>query len=210
MSIRILLADDHRMFREALRSQLAAEKDIQIVAEAGSAAETLAAIAASRPDVAIVDIALPDGNGIDVARAVAAGHPATRIVALSGYCDHMYVEEMMKAGAHAYVVKSAGIDELMRAIHAVLAGHRFLSPEVTAGMLRQASPQSPPSSLLSPREKEVLRLLASGRRSAAIAAALGITTSTVEVHRRNIKRKLGLQTVAELTRYAIRQGIHSA
>jgi DNA-binding NarL/FixJ family response regulator len=207
MSIRILLVDDHRMFREALRNLLAAEEDFEIVAETGSAAATPATVAACRPDVVILDIALPDGNGIDLARAILAVHPDMRIVVLSGYCDQMYVEETMKAGARAYVVKSAGIDDLTRAIRAVLAGHRFLSPEVTAGML---PPQSPPASLLSAREKEVLRLLADGRRSAAIAAALGIAATTVDVHRRNIKKKLGLQTVAELTRYAIRQGIHAA
>jgi two-component system NarL family response regulator len=210
MSIRILLADDHRMFREALCSQLAAEKDIRIVGETGSAAGTLAALAGARPDVVVLDIALPDGNGIDVARAIVAGHPEIRIVALSGYVEPMYVEEAMKAGAHAYVVKSAGIEELLRAIRAVLAGHRFLSPEVTCGMVPQATLESPPTSLLTAREKEVLRLIASGRRSAEIAASLGISAATVEVHRRNIRKKLRLNSVADLTRYAIRQGIESA
>lgn len=210
MSIRILLADDHRMFREALRIQLVAEKDIHIVGETGSAAGTLAAIRAARPDVVVLDIALPDGNGIDVARTIAARHPDIRIVALSGYVEPMYVEEAMKAGAHAYVVKSAGIEELLRAIRAVLAGHRFLSPEVTCGMVPQASAESSPARLLTAREKEVLRLLASGRRSTEIAASLGISAATVEVHRRNIRKKLRLNSVAELTRYAIRQGIESA
>lgn len=210
MSIRVLLCDDHRMFREALRNQLAMENGIDIVAETGNAATTLDVLATTDVDVAIIDIALPDGNGIDLARTVAAIHPDTRVVALSGYSDHTYVEEMMRAGAHAYVVKSAGLEELLRAIQAVLAGHRFLSPEVTAGMLRQASTDSPPPSRLSTRERQVLGLLASGQRSATIAQTLNISVATVDVHRRNIKKKLGLNSVAALTRYAIKQGIQPA
>lgn len=210
MSIRILLADDHRMFREALRGQLATDKDIRIVGETGTAADTLAALPGARPDIVVLDVALPDGNGIDIARTIVARHPNVRIVMLSGYVDPMYVEEAMKAGAQAYVVKSAGIDELLRAIRAVLAGHRFLSPEVTSGMIPRPSAESPPTSLLTAREKEVLRLLASGRRSTEIAASLDISVATVEVHRRNIRKKLRLNSVADLTRYAIRQGLESA
>lgn len=209
MTLRLLLADDHRMFRDALRIQLLAEPGIEIVATTGNARETLQAAAATRPDVAVLDIALPDMNGIDAARALLAQQPQLRIVALSGYGDRMYVEEMLKAGARAYVLKSAGVDELIRAIHAAVAGHVFLSPEITAGMLRRDASQVPVS-VLSKRELDVLRLLASGLRSAEIAAQLGIAVTTVEVHRRNIKQKLGLRTVAELTRYAIREGLHTA
>lgn len=142
MKIRLMLADDHRMFREALRVPLSLEADLEIVAEAGSGQETLDAVDRTRPEVLLLDIALPDMNGIEVAKRVLARHPGIRIVALSGYTERMYVSEMMKAGARAYVVKSAGADELVRAIHAVVDGNLFLSPEVTAGIVAHVGPAS--------------------------------------------------------------------
>lgn len=210
MTIRIVLADDHRMFREALRTTLAADSGIEIVAEAGNAAETLACLPVHQPDVLVLDIALPDRSGIEVARAALSIQPGLRIVALSGYADRMFVEEMLQAGAGAYVVKSAGADELVLAIRAAMKGQIFLSPEITGGMLARSSPDAavpPPLSVLGPRERAVLRLLAQGLRSAEIAADLGIAATTVDVHRRNIKRKLGIGSIAELTRYAVREGL---
>lgn len=214
MNIRVMLADDHRMFREALRVPLAAEPDIEIVAEASTGAETLAAIDGAAPDILVLDIGLPDTNGIEVARHAARRHPSLGIVALSGYADRLYIEEMLKAGAQGYVVKSAGADELIAAIRAVAKGRSFLSPDATQIMVRRIhgdrEPAVPPPTVLGRRELEVLRLLAEGRRSAEIAATLGITVATAEVHRRNIKQKLGLHSVAELTRYAIREGLISS
>ena len=212
MKIRLMLVDDHRMFREALRVPLAAEADMEIVAEAGSGAEALAGAAACRPDVVVLDVALPDMSGIEVAGRLLAAAPRLRLVALSGYADRLFVAEMLKAGARAYVVKSAGADELVRAIRAAMGGHVFLSPEVTGMALGQgngSADEAPPVSVLGQREREVLRLLAGGMRSVAIAGTLGISPATVDVHRRNIKRKLGLGTVAALTRYAIREGLVS-
>lgn len=214
MTIRVMLADDHRMFREALRVPLEAEADMEIVAEASSGTDTLASLELSCPDVLILDIALPDINGIEVARTAIKRHPSLRIVALSGFADRIYIEEMLKAGAHGYVVKSAGAGELVSAIRAVAGGRSFLSPEATQVMLRHIRPDdgdiAPPPSVLGKREREVLSLLASGMRSAEIAASLGITVGTVEVHRRNIKRKLGLNCTADLTRYAIHEGLISS
>lgn len=211
MIIRVLLADDHRMFREALRGPLSAESDIAIVGEASSGVETLETLERTSTDVLVLDIGLPDINGIEVARRATRLYPALRIVALSGYVEKIYVTEMLKAGAHGYVAKSAGADELIAAIRAVAGGHNFLSAEVTQLMIRppttSANEAVPPPSVLGKREREVLGLLAAGNRSAEIAARLGIAEATVEVHRRNIKQKLGLHTVAELTRYAIRQGL---
>lgn len=214
MSIRIILADDHRMFREALAGSLAADPEIEVVAEASSGGETLAVLAASPADLVVLDIGLPDMSGIEVARRVRERWPAVGMVALSGYADRQFVEEMLKAGAQAYVVKSAGTDELLNAIRAVAKGQCFLCAEVTRFMVRglgaEGGGTAPPVTVLGRREQEVLRLLALGRRSAAIAAELGIAAATVEVHRRNIKEKLGLRTTAELTRYAIREGLASA
>ena len=206
--ITIVLADDHRMFREALKLSLSSVADILLVGEAGSGAETLAVVAATRPDVLILDIALPDMNGIEVAKELKQSFPALGIVALSGYADRMFVEEMLKAGATAYVVKSAGADELVAAIRAVALGECYMSSDaqncVTQGLVAK---DTPPRSVLSPREQQVLRLLARGMRSTQIAQELGIAATTVEVHRRNIKEKLGLHSVVELTRYAIREGL---
>lgn len=212
--IRVMLADDHRMFREALRIPLAAEPDIEVVAEASTGAETLDAVTRHLPDVLVLDIALPDIKGIEVARVLGRGGEGVKIVALSAYSDRLFVEEMFKAGAQAYVLKSSGADELVSAIRAVNHGHRFLSPELTSLMVRHVQPKGetpvPPISVLGRREQEVLCLLADGRRSAEIAAQLGIATATVDVHRRNIKQKLRLRTTAELTRYAVREGLRSA
>lgn len=214
MTIRLVLADDHRMFREALRVPLAAETDLAVVGEASTGAEALEAVARALPDVLVLDIALPDTNGIEIARKIGRLHPGVGIVALSGHADKIYVDEMLKAGARGYVVKSAGTDDLVAAIRAVAGGLTFLSPEVTRLMVPQTAAQTgptivPPPSVLGQREREVLRLVAEGKRTAEIAGRLGITTATAEVHRRNIKRKLGLHTTAELTRYAIREGLCS-
>jgi two-component system NarL family response regulator len=213
VTIRVLLADDHRMFREALAGRLATEPDLAVVAEASSGAETLDQVARHGPDIVVLDIGLPDMTGIQAAERIAKEHPEVRVVALSGHADRLYVEQMLKAGARGYVVKSSGADELISAIQAAMSGHVFLSPEVTAKMVRHlhndAVATPPPLTVLGAREQEVLSLLADGLRSAEIASQLGIAAATVEVHRRNIKRKLGLHTTAELTRYAIREGLHS-
>jgi two-component system NarL family response regulator len=201
------------MLREALRSWIAAEQDMEVVAEAGTGVEILQAVALHHPDVLVLDIGLPDMTGIQVAALVREQHPDVLIVALSGHADRIFVEEILKAGARGYVVKSAGAEELIRAIRAARDGHVFLSPELTASMLRHVYPASkpaaPPLSVLGPREREVLSLLATGLRSNEIAAEMKIAPATVDVHRRNIKHKLGLHTTAELTRYAIREGLHS-
>lgn len=213
MSIRIILADDHRMFREALRIPLEYEPDLQIVGEAGCGAELLALLEVTAPDILILDIGLPDMNGVEVARIVAEKHPGIRIIALTGYTDAIFLDEMIKAGARGFVVKSAGSEELIFAIRAASAGKIFLSPEMTPGMVRHVPPRdpgaAPPLSVLGKREREVLRLLAEGLSSPEIARTLGISPATADVHRRNIKQKLRLGSIAEMTRYAIREGLIS-
>ncbi|MDP1524387.1 MAG: response regulator transcription factor [Rhodocyclaceae bacterium] len=214
MSTRIMMVDDHRILREALRGPLAAEPDLLVVAEVGSGQEALDRLETDRPDLLLLDIALPDMTGTDVARQALARFPELRIVALSGYADKTFVDEMLKAGARAYVVKSAGTHELIMAIRAVLAGHVFLSPEITAAMIGQPvevhASAEPSLNVLGQREQEVLALVVRGLRSADIAHTLGIQSGTVDVHRANIKKKLGLTSIAELIRYAIRHGFPSA
>ena len=214
MSTRIMMIDDHLMLREALRGALNAEPDMTVVAEAGSGREALDKLENECPDVLVLDIALPDMTGIDVAALALARYPKLLVVGLSGYTDKVFVDEMLRAGGRAYVVKSAGTQELITAIRAVVAGHVFLSPEITSTMLGQRNDDSaqpiPPLSVLGRRERDVLKLLAKGLRSVAIGAELGIQPATVDVHRSNIKNKLGLRTIAELTRYAVREGLLSS
>lgn len=213
MTIRIALGDDHRLFRQALGAVFRAEPEFEIVGEAGTGAEILALVARLEPDLLLLDIALPDLNGIEVARQIRQRQPGVRIVALTGYADPAFVEEMIKAGAQGYVAKSAATEELFNAVRTVAAGRDFLSAEAAHALLhrfQRDDPASPPPSVLSPREQEVLRLLAEGKRSAQIAGILGISPATVDVHRRHIKEKLHEHTTAGLTRYAVREGLARA
>ncbi|MGE5489974.1 MAG: response regulator [Actinomycetota bacterium] len=217
MTTRIALVDDHRMFRETLRIPLELEEDMEVVAEAGSGAELLLQLEKTTPDIIVLDIGLPDMSGVEVARQVAKRYPGIKVVVLSGYTDKLFVDEVMRAGARAFVAKSAGAEELIFAIRATKAGKIFLSPEITARVMGQIAPSAagsagndaPPISILGKREQEVLRLLAEGKSSPETATALGISPATADAHRRNIKQKLGLGTIAELTRYAIREGLVS-
>jgi two-component system NarL family response regulator len=211
MTIRVLLVEDHRMVREALREVLMKVPDMEVVGEAGDALDGLAQAAASAPDVIVLDIRLPDLNGIEVAaRLRDAGNPA-KIVALSAFSDKRFVTEMLRSGASAYVTKSAAGTELVRAIRAVAAGQGYFSPEIAGTLVAEVRDRTGPDAAqpLGRREREVLRLIAEGIRSPEIATRLQITVATVEVHRRNIMRKLRLRTVAELTKHAIREGIVS-
>jgi len=211
MTIRVLLVEDHRMVREALRDTLAKTPEIEVVGEAGDARSALELAHTARPDVVLLDIGLPDLNGIEVAARLRQAGSEARIVALSAYADKRFVLEMLRAGATAYVTKSSAGSELVRAICAVAAGHSYLCPEVAGALVSEVRGASLPGETqrLGRREREVLRLVAEGLRSPAIAEQLNMGVATVDVHRRNIKRKLGLHTVAELTRYAMREGIIS-
>jgi DNA-binding NarL/FixJ family response regulator len=207
----VLLVEDHRMVREALSEALKKVPDIDIVGEAGDAHEALKLAAKLKPDVIVLDIRLPDVNGMEVAARLKDAGIAAKIVALSAFDDKRFVTAMLRAGASAYVTKSAAGTELVRAIRAVAAGQGYFSPEIAGALVSELRdrPIAGDAVPLARREREVLRLIAEGVRSPAIAAQLHVTVGTVEVHRRNIMRKLGLRTVAELTKHAIREGIVS-
>lgn len=211
MSVRLVLADDHRLLREALAELLAREPDLEVAGEAATAREALEQVERARPDVLVLDIGLPDMSGIEVARRLRQSR--TKVLMLSAHADKRFVQEALKAGAAGYLSKGAARTELADAVRAVASGKSYLSPEVAAPFVRglreaeQGAP--PPSSVLAPREREVLVLIAEGARSAQIAARLRIKVGTVEAHRRNIARKLGLHTVADLTKYALREGLTS-
>jgi two-component system NarL family response regulator len=211
VTIRVLLVEDHRMVREALCEVLKKVPDIEIVGEAGDAREGLDQAIALAPDVVVLDIRLPDVNGIEVAARLKDAGVTAKVVALSAFADKRFVTAMLRAGASGYVTKSAAGTELVRAIRAVAAGQGYFSPDIAGALASEMRdrPLAGEAVPLARREREVLRLIAEGVRSPAIAEQLHVTVGTVEVHRRNIMRKLGLRTVAELTKHAIREGIIS-
>jgi DNA-binding NarL/FixJ family response regulator len=197
--VRIFLVDDHQMFRDALRSLLEREPGLQVVGETGDAFEVIGLVRKTSADIVCMDIGMPGMNGIEITRHLIAAFPLIRVVALSTHSDQRYVSDMMNAGACAYVTKAEAADELLRAISAVLDNRKYLCPDVLNAMSQQTfTPVK-----LGSREWQVLQLVAKGLTSAVIGDRLNIAPSTVDVHRRNIMKKLNLHTVADLTRYAI-------
>jgi two-component system, NarL family, response regulator NreC len=210
--IRVVLADDHKMFREALCSVLEQQPDLTIVGEAGNGREAVRLATELTPDVLIVDVNMPELNGIDAARQVSAASPATRIIALTMRSDHRCIIEMLKAGATAYLLKDDGAGELVSALHAVMANDLYLSPRITAvalGMSRAATRAGDPDPMaqLTSGEREVLQLLAEGRSNKQVAVDLCLSIKTIETHRAHLMQKTGLYSIALLMKYAIRGGL---
>jgi two-component system NarL family response regulator len=204
MTIRILLVDDHQIFREALQRLLLSVTDLAVVGLASSGSEVLELARNTAPHVICMDINMPGMNGIEATRSLLTELPGVKVVALSAHLEQRYVLEILQAGAAGYVTKSEGCDELLYAVRAVAKGRTHLSSEVAALMAGEMLGQhasAPFQKAIGPREWQVLKLVADGHTSPVIAAKLGIAASTVEVHRRNIMRKLDLHCVAELTRY---------
>jgi len=212
---KIVLVDDHRMMREGLRAILKSEQNMLIVGEAENGHDVLTMVGELSPDIIVMDVSMPDLNGIEAARLIRKSHPRVRVIALSAYADKRYILGAMEAGASGYILKTAACDELVRAIRTVMNGKTFLSAAIseTAGlntaMRRGKHAACKAFVALTPREREIIHLLAEGRTSAQIAAELYISIKTVEAHRRNISRKLDLHSVAELTKFALREGLTS-
>lgn len=211
MTIRVMLADDHKILREALRTVLDREADISVVAEANDGLETLRIAKDVLPEIIVMDIGMPGMGGIEAAHRLQKEHPEIKVLALSTFFDRKIVQQMLEAGASGYVAKSAGGDELLRGIRAVAMGNTYLSPEIAAVVVDSMRDKNHVEPIereqLGRREREVLGLLADGKTSSEIGILMHIATSTVDVHRRNIMRKLDLHNVAELTKYAVRKGI---
>lgn len=210
MKTRVALADDHLMFRQALRVMLESQADIQVVAEASNGNELLRIASEVDFDVAFMDVSMPLMNGTEATRRLLAQRPNVKVIGVSAFADRNFVLDLIKAGAAGYVTKTEAGDELLRAIKAVSLNRKYLSDDVAdivTSALVHTSEDKTASVRLGPRERQVLQLVAEGYTSVQIAERLHIAPSTSEVHRRNIMRKLNLHSVAELTKYAVRNGL---
>lgn len=213
MSLRILLADDHQMFREALRILLERNSEFSVVAETGDGLKVLELARQTSPDIVCMDIDMPGMKGIEITHLLCEALPETRVIALSVFSNREYVTHMLNAGASAYVTKAQAGVELLRAIDAVSRNRSYLCPDATDAVRQAMVIQGDEKKgdrgtvKLGPREVQVLRLVAVGLTSQEIADQLHIALSTVEVHRRNIMRKLEVNSVVALTHYAIRNGL---
>lgn len=216
MSVRIFLVDDHKIMRDGLRSLLEKEADLEVVAEAENGREAVRVVRDVKPDIVIMDVAMPDMNGIDAATKIRALLPDVKILALTMHTDKNYLTGMLRAGTSGYLLKDCAAEELVSAIRQIIAGKGFISPEIAPLILEDYSgrtapaPASASDSILTPKELEVLKFLAEGLSKKEIAEKLEVSEKTVERCRTQIMERLQLFTVAELTKYAVRKGITTA
>jgi DNA-binding NarL/FixJ family response regulator len=212
MAISILLADDHMIVREGMRSLLEREADMEVVAVADNGRMALQLARELRPDVVVMDIAMPEMNGIEATRRLLNETHGIRVLILSMHSARRFVVETLAAGAKGYLLKDCASEELVRGIRTVAADETYLSPKVADIIVRDymkrlPESQQPDLAILSSREGEVLQLIAEGLNTKEIAFTLGVSAKTVETHRQQIMKKLNLYSIAELTRYAIREGL---
>jgi len=214
MGIRVLLSDDHRIVREGLRTLLDKEPDIEVVGEAGDGRSTLELARKLKPQVVVMDITMPDLNGMDATRKIIEELPGVKVLALSMHTDRRFVERMLEAGATGYLAKDCASEELTRAIRTVVRNETYLSPRIAdmvrRDYLRQVKKVDTPGlPALTARERETLQLLAEGKATKEIAVHLEVSVKTIETYRQHIMQKLNLHGLAALTKYAIREGLTS-
>ena len=206
--IRILLADDHAMVRKGFRLILEAQTDMSIVGEAGNGREALEQAEKLHPVVIVMDVAMPELNGIEATRRVAATSPRSRVLALSMHKDSVYVREILRAGARGYLLKDSIDSDLVSAVRAVAKGDGYLSPAVSDAVLTDYRRHvTDPLDLLSSREREVLQMIAEGKTNKEVATALNLSVYTIDAHRGKIMEKLNLHSTGELVRFAVRNGL---
>jgi two-component system response regulator NreC len=214
MGITILLVDDHKILRQGLRTLLAKEIDMQVVAEAEDGRDAVRLVREMSPQVVIMDVGMPDLNGIEATRQILQESPETKVIALSMHSDRRFVTNMIKAGASGYLLKDSAFEELATAIRVVMSRKTYLSHEIAHVVVKdyvQGGSKDDPSvfSILSPREREVLQLMAEGKTNRQIAEMLNVSLKTIETHRQQIMNKLEIHNIVELTKYAIREGLAS-
>jgi DNA-binding NarL/FixJ family response regulator len=214
MSIKILLADDHEIMREGLKSLLEKQGDITVIGQAEDGRTTVRLARELSPDIVIMDISMPDLNGIEATRQIVSRDSRIKVIALSVHSDKRFVIEMLHAGASAYLLKDCAFNELVNAVRAVIANHSYLSPEIADVMIKDYKDilsKKPLSafSILTNREREVLQLLAEGKTTKDIAARLNVSVKTIETYRHQIMDKLHVHSLADLTKYAIKEGLTS-
>ena len=211
--IRVLLADDHTLVRAGIRSLLETIENVEVVAECGDGREALELISRHRPDLALLDIGMPEMNGIEVARQSGAVSPKTKIVILSMHDDKTHVTQAIRVGVAGYLLKGAAVAELPLAIKAVLAGETYLTPKVSrhvvAGFLHDGPGERDPMEALSQRQREILQLIAEGRSTKEIAGIFDVSIKTIETHRARLMERLDIHDVPGLVRFAIRMGLVS-
>ena len=213
MSIRILLADDHGMMREGLKLLITKQMGMDVIGECNNGHAAVQKARELKPDVVVMDIGMPDLNGIEATRQIAQENEDIKVLALSQYSDPRMVSEMFRAGAKGFVLKDSAVEELIRAIHTVCTCRTYVSPDIAGDFVRRhvrkigSNEEGSAFALLSDREREVLQLLAEGKSTKEIAAKLFRSGKTIETHRHNIMHKLNLHSLPELTKYAVRQGL---
>jgi two-component system response regulator NreC len=206
--IRILLADDHAVVRQGFKMILAAQPDFEIVGEAGNGREAIELAETLGPDVVVMDVAMPELNGIEATRRLCAASPRTRVLALSMHKDSVYVREILRAGARGYLLKDAIDRDLLDAVRAIARGDGYISPAVSEAVLTDYRKHvTNPIDMLTTREREVLQLIAEGKTNKEIANHLGLSVYTVDAHRGRIMEKLNLHSTGELVRFAVRNGL---
>ena len=214
MKIKILLVDDHKILRDGICSIVKGYPDMEVIGEAADGKTALRLVEELSPDVVIMDISMPDLNGIEATRRIIANHPNIKVIALSMHHDKQFVSEIFKAGASGYLLKDCAFDELEHAVNIVMDGKTYINPQIASLVIESLvnQPQATSQkafSLLTDREREVLQLIAEGQSTKEIATKLSVSAKTIESHRRQVMGKLNIRNVAKLTKYAIREGLTS-
>lgn len=209
MTINILLADDHNLMRDGLRNLLSEQPNMTVAGEARDGRSAVQQAKKLSPDVILMDISMPGLNGIDATRQILADNPKIKVIALSVHLEQRIVLDMLSAGAAGYLLKDCAFDEVVRAVTTVMTEGVYLSPRVAEIVVKAKGGQSSSLALLTPREREVLQLLAEGKKTKDIAETIKVSTKTVETYRQQIMDKLNIHSIAELTKFAIREGLTS-